>query len=395
MDDQADVVVIGSGPAGWAVADHCARNALDTILVAPAPTRAWTPTYGLWTGQVRPLPPGAAFIRATRLLAADRTLDRGYAVLDNEAVMAAYTATAVRTVADAVVGIEQGRPPGVALRSGRRLRCRLILDASGQPGRLGKGPRGVRVEQTAYGMVFPEASAAALAVPGEAVFMRWDRAGTEWPTFLYAVPLPGGRTLLEETSLARRPGLALPELKRRLMRRLEKAGIDPGDRIGTEQVRFAMDAPPAPVRDSVVPFGVAGGMMHAATGFSVGEALTAAPLLAAAIAQSLPRGPDAVRRAARAQLWPASARTVHRLRTWGQRTLLRLPPALVPEFFDAFFAIPEDFQDAFLCGRDDPRGTWTAMAAVFGAASTRVRAAMVSASLTPAAARALERGAGE
>lgn len=392
MDDQADVVVIGSGPAGWAVADHCARNALDTVLVAPAPTRVWTPTYGLWTGQIRPLPPGAAFIRATRLLAADRALDRGYAVLDNEAVMAAYAGTAVRTVADAVVGIEQGRPPAVALRSGRRLRCRVILDASGQ---VGAALRGVRVEQTAYGMVFPAAAVAPLAVPGEAVFMRWDRAETEWPTFLYAVPLSGGRTLLEETSLARRPGLPLPELRRRLMRRLERAGIDPGERIGIEQVRFAMDAPPAPVRGGVVPFGVAGGMMHAATGFSVGEALTAAPLLAAAIAQSLPRGPDAVRRAARAQLWPVRARAVHRLRAWGQRTLLRLPPELVPEFFDAFFTIPEDLQDAFLCGRDDARGTLTAMTAVFGAASTRLRGAMVTAGSTPNAARALSREAAE
>ncbi|MCD0443169.1 FAD-dependent oxidoreductase [Glycomyces sp. A-F 0318] len=382
MRDEADVVVVGSGPAGWAAADHCARNGLDTILVAPDPARAWTPTYGLWTAQASPLPPGAALVEPTALRASGRLLDRGYAVLDNAAAAAAYAATPVRAMAGRAVAVGG---TAVALRTGRLLRCRLVLDARGPLRHPGD-----RIEQTAYGMVFPQEAAAPLHRPGEAVFMRWDRRRSGWPTFLYAVPLPGGRTLLEETSLARRPGLPLPELKRRLTARLETAGVDPGDRLGAELVRFAMDAPPVEERDGAVPFGVAAGMMHPATGYSVGEALETAPLLAAAVAEALPRGTRAAREAARTQVWSAEARRAHRLRAWGQRTLLRLPPPLVPEFFDAFFALPEHRQDAFLRGRGDPQGTWKAMAAVFGSAPPRLRRAMAAAGLGAVAARPRE-----
>ncbi|GAB1513158.1 lycopene cyclase family protein [Actinophytocola sp. KF-1] len=376
--DVADVVVVGSGPAGWAIADHCARNALDTVLVAPAPTAPWPATYGVWTTQTGALPPGSAVVRARRVLAGDRVLDREYAILDNEAVQGAYVAQPVRTVAGAVTGVTHGTDRAVVeLAAGERLPCRLVVDASGRQRVLSGGPRrGTRPEQTAYGMVFPSAVAEPVVGAREAVFMRWDRDSRDDPTFLYAVPLPGDRVLIEETSLVRRPGLALTELKRRLLHRLAHAGIPADAATGTEHVRFAMDAPRPATHDADVSFGVAAGMMHPATGYSVGEALTAAPGLARAIADALPRGRAEARRAARAQLWPYRARVVRSLRMWGQRTLLTLSPAQVPEFFDTFFAIPGHLQDAYLCRRDDLPGTIAAMAAVHRAAPARLRAAM-------------------
>ncbi|WP_208297390.1 lycopene cyclase family protein [Actinophytocola oryzae] len=379
----ADVVVVGSGPAGWALADHCVRNGLLTALVAPAPTEPWTATYGLWTTQTGGLPPGSAVVRARRVLAGDHVLNREYAVLDNEAVRRGYARQPVHTVAAVVTGVEHRSDRAVvALESGGRLACRLVVDASGRRRALSGGQRrGSRPEQTAYGMIFPTSVAEPLVGRHEAVFMRWagDTAGP--PTFLYAVPLPDDRVLLEETSLVRRPGLALVELKRRLLRRLEHAGIPSDAATSTEHVRFAMDAPRPGPRGADLSFGVAAGMMHPATGYSVGEALTSAPPLARAIAEALPRGRDEARRAARAQLWSYRARAVRRLRVWGQRTLLTLAPEQVPEFFDAFFSIPEHLQDAYLCGRDDLAGTVAAMAAVHRAASARLRAAMVTGAL--------------
>jgi lycopene beta-cyclase len=382
----ADVVVAGAGPAGWAIADHCVRNGLHTVLVAPAPSTPWRATYGLWTSQTGGLPPDSVLVRARRVWAGDRALDREYAILDNDAVQAAYARLPVHVVTGAVTGTEHRRDRVVVgLASGERIPCRLVIDASGSRRVLSGGrPAGPRVEQTAYGMVFPAAVAAPVVAARDAVFMRWNggdtggTGGSAPPSFLYAVPLPGDRVLIEETSLARRPGLPLGELKRRLVSRLDRAGVPVDGCTSTEHVRFAMDVPRSASFAAGLSFGVAAGMMHPATGYSVGEAVTTAPLLAGAIAESLPRGRDAAVRAAVAALWPLRVRAVHRLRSWGQRTLLTLSPQRVPEFFDTFFSIPEHLQRAYLCERDDLAGTVSAMAAIHRAASAPLRASMVT-----------------
>jgi lycopene beta-cyclase len=217
--------------------------------------------------------------------------------------------------------------------------------------------------------------------PGEAIFMDWSRSGPvdECATFLYAVPLPGDRVLLEETSLAARPGVPLDLLADRLAVRLRDAGVPPDAAIGHETVRFRLDVPVPSPPPGVVAFGVAGGMMHPATGFSVGDALTTAPALADALAEELGRGSVAAARAARAAVWPVRARRVRSLRDLGLRTLLRMPPGRVPEFFDAYFALSPGLQRAYVSGRADLAGTAAAMTAVFGGASWQVRGAMVAA----------------
>ena len=76
-------------------------------------------------------------------------------------------------------------------------------------------------------------------------------------------------------------------------------------------------------------------------------------------------------------LWPPAAVAVHRLRRHGLRTVLGLPPALVPEFFEAFFRLPGPRARAFLSGRDDLAGTLAAMAGLFRRADPAVRARLL------------------
>jgi lycopene beta-cyclase len=111
-------------------------------------------------------------------------------------------------------------------------------------------------------------------------------------------------------------------------------------------------------------------MVHPATGYSLGDAFAMAPRVAAAIADT-PRGQAAS--AARRVIWSPRARTVHRLRTRGLRTLLALPADRHPEFFSSFFTLPSDVRDAYLTGREDVPGTAAAMAAVFRTASWGIR----------------------
>jgi lycopene beta-cyclase len=53
---------------------------------------------------------------------------------------------------------------------------------------------------------------------------------------------------------------------------------------------------------------------------------------------------------------------VRELRSIGLRTLLKLPPAGVPEFFEAFFRLPASLQRTYLSQRDRPTATLLAMA---------------------------------
>ncbi|MGN6780467.1 MAG: lycopene cyclase family protein, partial [Marmoricola sp.] len=313
----ADVVVVGAGPAGWSLAHACTVRGLDTVVVAPRPRDVWERTLGLWDDQLDPLPSGAAVVRAARVTAAGRPLRRAYAVLDNASVLSAYAEGGTRTVSDTVTHASAGRHRmTVHLRGGGAVSAGVVVDASGASRVLSGGPRrGVRAEQTAYGLVVPAAAAAPLVPAGGAVFMDWDRTnGGGEPTFLYAVPLPRGRVLLEETCLARRPGLGLPLLEARLRGRLATAGVETGASPAVERVRFSLDDDVPPARPGVLAFGVAGGMMHPATGFSVGEVVGTAAAVAAALHDALPRGADAATRAGRATLWTPRARVVRRLR---------------------------------------------------------------------------------
>ena len=375
-----DVVVLGCGPAGWAVADACARRGLEVTLVAPHPDAPWRATYGLWADQAGGLPADARVRTASEVRAAGRVLDRGYAVLDNASTVAAYAAGGVRMIRDKAVGASyEARGATVRLDGGGDLDAGVVIDATGNRRRFSGGDSalGDRAEQSAAGVVLPADAAAALVPPGTAVFMDgWDTSDGI-ATFLYAVPLPDGRTLLEETSLAARPAVGQEVLRERLERWLDQAGVAIPPDAPVERVRFPLDLP-LRTRTGAVPFGAAAAMVHPATGYSVGDALVTAPVVADAIATALPGGPPAAAAAARAAVWPRSARAVHALRRQGLRALLALPAERVPEFFAEFFALPDARQRAFLTGRTDLAGTAAAMASVFTHSPWAIRRKLAS-----------------
>lgn len=338
-----EVLIAGGGPAGWSLASACAREGVRVTLVAA--THGWPATYGMWSAETGVLPAGSRWVTAR-----PRGLARDYVVLDNESVLAGFAHPGIEVVKARVAAMAATR---VRLTDGSVLTADLVFDATGVLGAAG------RVEQTAYGVAVPARH--------ESVFMDWRQPPGfgEPATFLYAVPLPDGRTLLEETCLARRPGLGFGELRDRLHARL-------GPLEGpVERVRFAVDIPP-PARSArgPVPFGAAAGLIHPATGFSVAETFRLAPL----VAHTIGRGARAVRRV----LWPEGARLVYRLRRRGLATLLSLTAAEHEEFFDLFFALPEHHQRAYLSGRTDVAGTAAAMAALFRAAPAHLRRKMVT-----------------
>ncbi|MGH3977976.1 MAG: lycopene cyclase family protein [Pseudonocardiaceae bacterium] len=374
-----DVLVAGSGPAGWAIASACARVGLDTELVDPAPQRPWRATYGSWREEL-PTDLVAAAVAATGYGTAIGTvahrLEWEYAVLDNTALREHLAVPQVR--------VSRGR-----IGPGDGHRAAVVVDATGaRRGVLGRVRRGPPAEQTAVGVVVDARAAAPLIAEGSVLFMDWRPSHGEqgWPSFLYGVPLGGDRVLLEETSLARRPGLDLAVLRRRLRSRLAHHGVTAGG--GREElVRFEVDTPLPPRRARaarVVPFGAAAPLIHPATGFSVAAALRLAPRMARAMRDGLDRGgPDRAAADAWATVWSGAALAVHGLRRRGLEALLTLPPTRVAAFFDVFFALPGRHRWTYLTGRDDVRGNAAAMTALFAAAPWWLRSHLVLRGMLP------------
>lgn len=388
-----DVLVAGGGPAGWAVAAACARLGLDTELVDPVPDRPWRATYGAWRGE---LPDNAdeavaASGHGTAIGTTGHQLGWEYVVLDNIALRDTFASAPFRVRQGRVRRCRPHRAGVTVHLDDAERRAAVVLDATGGARAvLGGVPRKPAAEQTAVGVVVDADVAQHLVPRGEALFMDWRPHHGEagWPSFLYAVPVTSQQVLLEETSLARRPGLELAVLRRRLHARLAHHDIAvPAG--GEERVRFAVDRPLPSAsgwRGPVVPFGAASPLVHPATGYSVATALRLAPTVACAIRDGLAHsGSEAAGTAAWRTVWSPTAVTVHTLRRRSLESLLRFPPQRVAPFFDVFFRLPERHRWAYLTGREDVGGTAAAMGALFTASPWWLRRLLVLGGLDPRA----------
>ena len=382
MPDGVDVLIAGAGPSGWALAAACARLGLRTALADPAPLAPWRATYGLWSDELS-LPAGAIGAAPSRTLAigtSEHWLRRRYLVARNDGLRDWLTDDRVRLlIARARHAVHGRHGSTVVFDNGHRVAAGIVVDATGARRVLSGGPpRRALAEQTAFGLVLGTADAERL-VPDAgdtALFMDWRPAAgaVDDPSFLYSIPLGGGRVLVEETSLARRPGLGQDLLAARLRARLAAVGVPPGGR--QERVRIPLDLPPAQA-GRVVPFGVAAGLVHPATGYSLATSLRLAPFVAQALAEGLGRGPSEAAKAAHRQLWPSRAKAVYSLRRHGLRALRSMPPAALPKFFELFFALPEDRQRAFTSAREDLPGNAGMMAEIFRYAPWDLRTRLI------------------
>ena len=389
MTRRARVAVLGLGPAGRSVAHRLAAAGVDVVALDPNPLRRWTPTYAAWEDELPAWLPAhvvASRVEHPRAWArGEHRVERTYVVLDTPGLQDALDLRGAE-VRDATV-VEAGAHR-VTTSDGEHLEADLVLDARGSR------PSTDRAAQTAYGLVLPDEHAAAAGGPW---FMDWrddwrdprDTRPAGLPSFLYAIPLGGGRTLLEETCLVGRPALGLGELQRRLERRLAARGVGLDGTERVERVRFSVEPEPDAARpgreapdDRPVPLGARAGLMHPATGYSVALALR----LAEDVAQAVAGGRDAW-----SVLWPTRARQVQRLREMGLTTLLRLPPAGVERFFAAFFALPPERQRSYLSDRTDPAGTLAAMARMARTLPPPLTAVAVSSALPLPSGRALRR----
>jgi lycopene beta-cyclase len=374
----ADVVVVGDGPAGAALASACVRAGLSTLLVGPADP--WTATYATWRDDVPDLPDDVMAATATRMVAVghrEHVIDRPYGVLDGERLAAHLTAGVERvtTTVDSVTHHAWGSR--AALAGGRHVDAAVVVDATGRG--LHREPGGPRAWQTAFGVVLAEPPARLARPDGAGTLMNWrpppGAPDIGVPTFAYVVPVADG-WLVEETVLAANPAVPPDALEQRLAARLgtDVAEVRAAARR-VERVRIAMGVSPPTAGGGDVRFGAAAGYVHPATGYSVAASLRAAPRVAGAVANALAsgrRGPDLAAIAQRA-VWPAPARRARALHDFGLTALTGLDGDEVQSFFDAFFDLPVERWRDYLRVDTTPSDVAGVMTAVFRAAPTRVR----------------------
>jgi len=407
-DDRVDVAVVGAGPAGLSLAHSLYSRGVAVRVVAP--TAPWHATYGVWRSDVDGCELGApldAVLRGAwdtvRVVGRrEHMLRRGYVVFDNERLQRSLGSD-LEIVRDTVLGAEHDiEHTTLRLASGASVQARLAIDATGSGALLAHravaptysnpdvNARDSDGAQTAYGLVV---GSSPHVQPEVFTLMDWrrasahdDNAGTPGSnaghtpaTFFYGARFSDGSTLVEETSLYARPPHDIEDLRHRLAARLGADLTDTASAVERVHIPMGRTLPERTTR--VVGFGAAAGFVHPVTGYSVAGSLRAAPRVASAIAAALQhgqRGADLSHSAWRA-VWPDS---LVRTRAWheaGLAALVRLPSAMIGEFFDEFFSLPTKLWAGYLRIDTPPEQVRAAMLGLFARASWSLRLRLASA----------------
>ncbi|XP_039004780.1 lycopene epsilon cyclase, chloroplastic-like [Hibiscus syriacus] len=372
-----DLVVIGCGPAGLALAAESAKLGLNVGLIGP--DLPFTNNYGVWEDEFKdlglerciehvwrdtivyldddkPIMIGRAYGRVSRHLLHEELLRRCV----ESGVM--YINSKVETIVEATDGHNL-----VACEHNRVVPCRLVTVASGAAsGKLLQyevgGPR-VSV-QTAYGIEVEVENNP--YDPSLMVFMDYrDYAKQEvpaleaqYPTFLYAMPMSSTRVFFEETCLASKDAMPFDLLKKKLISRLETMGIRILKVYEEEWSYIPVGGSLPNTEQKNLAFGAAASMVHPATGYSVVRSLSEAPNYASVIANILKKDSNGLLTSERNNgnismqawntLWPLERKRQRSFFLFGLALILQLDIEGIRTFFHTFFRLPSWMWQGFL-----------------------------------------------
>ncbi|GAV72988.1 RVT_1 domain-containing protein/NMT domain-containing protein/NMT_C domain-containing protein/Lycopene_cycl domain-containing protein, partial [Cephalotus follicularis] len=377
-DDVLDLVVIGCGPAGLALAAESAKLGLRVGLIGP--DLPFTNNYGVWEDEFKdlglegciehvwqdtivylddndPILIGRAYGRVSRHLLHEELLNR----CAESGV--SYLSSKVERITEATNGLSL-----IACDHDIIVPCRLATVASGAAsGKLLEyevgGPQ-VSV-QTAYGVEVEVENNP--YDPNMMVFMDYrDYIKQEvpclkdqYPTFLYVMPISSTRVFFEETCLASKDAMPFDLLKRKLMLRLQKMGIRVLKTYEEEWSYIPVGGSLPNTEQKNLAFGAAACMVHPATGYSVVRSLSEAPQYASVIANILKRGHtnglftrrrvnENISMLAWDSLWPLERKRQRAFFLFGLALILQLDIDGIRSFFHTFFRLPNWMWQGFL-----------------------------------------------
>ncbi|KAL3625319.1 Lycopene epsilon cyclase, chloroplastic [Castilleja foliolosa] len=377
-DNILDLVVIGCGPAGLALAAESAKLGLNVGLVGP--DLPFTNNYGVWEDEFKdlglerciehvwrdtivyldendPISIGRAYGRVSRHLLHEELLKR---CVESGV---SYLNTKVERVYEALSGHRLVECEGNIV-----IPCRLATVASGAAsGKLLEyevgGPR-VSV-QTAYGVEVKVENNP--YDPSLMVFMDYrdfmkrkvECAEAQYPTFLYAMPMSPTRVFFEETCLASKDAMPFELLKSKLMSRLETMGIRIIRTYEEEWSYIPVGGSLPNTEQKNLAFGAAASMVHPATGYSVVRSLSEAPNYASVIANILKQSnvknmltssriSDDISMQAWNALWPLERKRQRAFFLFGLALIVQLDIEGIRTFFRLFFRMPKWMSQGFL-----------------------------------------------
>ncbi|XP_062091073.1 lycopene epsilon cyclase, chloroplastic [Humulus lupulus] len=377
-DKILDLVVIGCGPAGLALAAESAKFGLNVGLIGP--DLPFTNNYGVWEDEFKdlglagciehvwpdtivyldnndPILIGRAYGRVSRHLLHEELLRRcvesgvSYLNLRVESIVEA-------TNGHSLVFCEQDIV----------VPCRLATVASGAAsGKLLEyevgGPK-VSV-QTAYGVEVEVENNP--YDPSLMVFMDYrdhlkqkaPSIDEEYPTFLYVMPMSPTRVFFEETCLASKDAMPFDLLKNKLLSRLKTMGIQILKTHEEEWSYIPVGGSLPNTEQKNLAFGAAASMVHPATGYSVVRSLSEAPKYASVIANILKQGHSEglvsrerstknISMQAWNTLWPQERKRQRAFFLFGLALILQLDIEGIRTFFRTFFRLPDWMWQGFL-----------------------------------------------
>ena len=376
--DRVDVVVLGAGPGGAAIAHSLIRRGLTVALVDPQLGEPWPQTIGTWVDDLDPCDDAVVLkglARATwptvRVVGTrEHELRRPYLIFDNEALRSHLSGFGFRPFVERAVSVvdrvdHDGFQRDVGLESGASIAARVVIDAGGSSsGFLARQRHRATGVQSAYGVVTTRPG---LVPSGSFTLMDWRQPAStkSMPTFLYGIDFGDGSTMVEETSLVEKAPRTARELRDVLHARL---GADvSSDAIDFEDVHIAMGGPPPQPSTRVVGFGAAGGFVHPVTGYSVAASLRAAPRVAEALRAAIATGSssDDLTALAWSTVWSPALLRTRALHDYGLAALGRLDAHDIQQFFDAFFSLPQERWSSYLRIDTSPREIARTMTSLF------------------------------
>ncbi|XP_022946860.1 lycopene epsilon cyclase, chloroplastic-like [Cucurbita moschata] len=377
-NDVLDLVVIGCGPAGLALAAESAALGLKVGLIGP--DLPFTNNYGVWEDEFNDLglegciehvwPDTVIYLDDKDPVLIGRAYGRVSRHLLHEELLKKCTKSGVSYLnsrVDSIVETTTGHSL-VACEHDIFVPCRLATVASGAAsGKLLQyevgGPK-VSV-QTAYGVEVEVENNP--YDPSLMVFMDYrnhakqDNSSLEaqYPTFLYAMPMSPTKVFFEETCLASKEAMPFDLLKKKLMSRLKTMGIRIVKTYEEEWSYIPVGGSLPNTEQKNLAFGAAASMVHPATGYSVVRSLSEAPKYASVIAKVLKQGQlkdglasgrsyGNISMQAWNTLWPQERKRQRAFFLFGLALIVQLDIEGIRTFFRTFFQLPDWMWQGFL-----------------------------------------------
>lgn len=371
-----DLVVVGGGPAGLAVAQQVSEAGLSVCSIDPSPRLIWPNNYGVWVDEFEAMDlldcldttwSGAVVYIDEGL---KKNLDRPYGrvnrkLLKSKMMQKCITNGVKFHQAKVTKVIHEESKSLIICNDGVKIQASVVLDATGFARCLVEYDKPYNPGyQVAYGIV-AEVEGHPFDLD-KMLFMDWrdshldgnkelKERNSKIPTFLYAMPFSSNRIFLEETSLVARPGLPMEDIQQRMEARLRHLGIRVTRIEEDERCVIPMGGPLPVIPQRVVGIGGTAGMVHPSTGYMVARTLAAAPIVANAIVQYLGSGSNHAGSELSAgvwkDLWPIERRRQREFFCFGMDILLKLDLPGTRKFFDAFFDLEPRYWHGFLSSR--------------------------------------------